>query len=386
MAPVSSKLRRINPSFLRRVDERTFTDNERLLLDIVRHQGPISRAEMARITELTMQSVVRLVEGLIERGLLKAGDKVVRGPGQPSRSIHLVADAAFSYGVSIMSDAVSVVLMDLSGRIHASALHAFDVSARQAVVDHVKKTFKKLAADAGVRRERIFGVGVATTGYFVGAAELNPPAPMEEWALVDLEEKLADSFGLPVWVENDGSAAAVGESLFGAGQRYKDFLYIYIAAGLGGGLVVDGRLVRGFRGNAGELTGILPLDERPNRPTLSLLLRLVQERGIAVETITEMVRKFDLGWPGIETWLERTRGPCSAILSAIAAIVDPEAIIIGGRAPHALAHALAERSRYFTSPLRGRERPFPALLAAEVKGDAAALGAASIPFKEHFFV
>jgi len=381
----SSRLRRINPAFLRRVDERTFTDNERMILDMVRHQGPISRAEMSRNTNLTMQSVVRLVDGLIDRGLLKAGDRVVRGPGQPSRSIHLVADAAFAYGVSIMSDAVSVVLMDLSGRIHASAIHAVDIPVRRTVVEHVKKIFKKLAGDAGVRRERIFGVGVATTGYFVGNAEVNPPAAMEEWALVDLEEQLAEAFDLPVWVENDGSAAAVGESLFGAGQRYRNFVYIYIAAGLGGGLVVDGRLVRGFRGNAGELTGILPLDKRADRPTLSLLLKLIRERGVKIETITELVRKFDPSWPGVETWLERTGGPCSAILSAIAAIVDPEAIIIGGRVPSALARALAERSTYFSSPLRGRERPFPALLAAEVKGDAAALGAASIPLKEHFF-
>jgi predicted NBD/HSP70 family sugar kinase len=380
----SGRERRIGAAFLRRSDFTTFTDNEKLMLNLV-CQGPLSRADMARHTDLTMQSVVRLVDGLIARGVLKSGEKVIKGPGQPSRMIHLVSDAAFSVGVSIMSDAVSTVLMDLSGRIRASSIDAMDVSKREDVVAHIKKALKKLSDKAKIDRNRIFGLGVATTGYFVGSAELNPPVAMEDWALIDLEENLAEAFDLPVWIENDGSAATVGEGLFGAGQRYKSFAYIYIATGLGGGLVINGKLMRGFRGNAGELTGVLPLDQRASRPTLSFLLSLLQERDVAVKSVAELIAKFDPSWPGVDVWLKRSAPACTAILSAIAAIIDPQAIIIGGRAPRALAQMVAERATYFQSALRGRERPFPVVLASEAKGDAAALGAASIPLKEHFF-
>ena len=89
---------------------------------------------------------------------------------------------------------------------------------------------------------------------------------MGDWALRDLEAELSQVLDMPVWIENDGNAAAVGESLFGVGRRHRSFAYLYIAAGLGGGLILDGVPVRGFRGNAGEFTGLLPVQARETRP------------------------------------------------------------------------------------------------------------------------
>ncbi|MGC1304973.1 MAG: MarR family transcriptional regulator, partial [Caulobacteraceae bacterium] len=134
MAPPLAKARRISPTFLRRTDSTTFTENEKRLLDLVRNQGPLSRADLARRTELAMQSVVRIVDGLVGRGFLQAGEKVVRGPGQPSTPMTLAPDAAFTFGVSVMTDADSGVLRDLTGRPRAAFLDRFDVSSRQAVV------------------------------------------------------------------------------------------------------------------------------------------------------------------------------------------------------------------------------------------------------------
>jgi predicted NBD/HSP70 family sugar kinase len=385
MDPDRSRDRRIAPAFLRKRNYVTFTGNEKRLLNMLRHHGPLSRAEMARRSDLTMQSVVRLVDGLIERGMARAGDKVITGRGQPSRLIALVPDAAFAYGVSLMTDAVSMVLMDLSGEIRAASLVALDVSDRDRVIAAMKSDLARLAVEAAIDPGRVFGLGMAVAGYFVTDGALNTPASMGQWALLDLEETLANALDLPVWVENDGNAAAVGETLFGAGQRYRNFAYLYIAAGLGGGVVLDGQLMRGMRGNAGEFTGLLAPSERPNRPTLSLLLDLVRQRGVAVDGIAALVRDFDPAWPGVETWLERTHASNCAILSAIGAILDPEAIIVGGRAPPALARLLVERASYYSVPFRDHERIFPPVLVAEAGGDAAARGAAAIPLKEHFF-
>ena len=378
--------RRIRAEFQRRSDAAAFTANEKRLLDLVRTQGPLSRADMARSTDLAMQSVVRLVDGLVARGFLKPGEKVQRaGPGQPSLPMSLVADAAFTFGVSVMTDAVNIVAMDLSGRVVAQRSDPMDISERAGVIEHMRRCLTDMAGQAALDPARIFGVGVATTGYFVGRAEMNTPASMPEWALVNLEEELSKGFGLPVWVENDGNAAAAGESLYGVGRRHRDFAYVYIAGGLGGGLVVDGSLSRGFRGNAGEFTGILPTSERANRPTLALLLELLRERGVNLGGISDLVERFDPNWPGVETWLERTRPALTVILSAIAAAIDPEVIVIGGRTPPALARMIAERATYYQDRLRDRERPLPDVMAAEAEGDATSLGAAALPLKQHFF-
>lgn len=375
---------RPTPPLLRSSVDSLFSSNERLLLDLIRTGGALSRADLARQTGLTVQSVVRLVDGLVARGFLTPGARIQHaGPGQPGLSIQPVPDAAFTLGVSIMTDAVSLVLTDWMGHVRADIVTATDVADRVATMQLLKSHLATLAQRAEIDRHRIIGIGVAITGYFVGPGRINAPAGLGSWALIDLQAELSDAFNLPVWLENDGTAAAVGESLYGVGRRHRSFAYLYVGAGLGGGVVLDGRPWRGRNGNGGEFTGLLAPVDRPTRPTLSLLREILAERGHSTPSISAMLRDFDPAWPGVETWLERTRPALTALCSAIAAVLDPEVIVIGGRLPPSLALLLAERASFHAEFLRDHERPFPPVIAAEVPGDAAALGAASLPLKQY---
>jgi predicted NBD/HSP70 family sugar kinase len=376
---------KISTIFIRNASGQVFSANEKRILNLVQTHDALSRADLARHTDLALQSVVRLVDNLVERGFLQAGEKVIKGPGQPSTPMSLVPGGAYTFGVSIMTDAISMLLMDLAGNVIAKRRQACDISDRNDVIAGARLSLDEMVAETGIDAVRLFGVGLSTTGYFVRQGEVNPPAAMADWALLNLEDELSADFGLPVWVENDGNAAAAGESLYGVGKRHKNFAYLYIATGLGGGLVIDGQLLRGFNGNAGEFTGILAPEIRASRPTLALLLEMVQQRGVDVASIHQLVEMFDPQWPGVEGWLERTRPALIAVLSAIAAVLDPEAIVIGGRVPRSLAQAMVDAASYYQSKLRGRERPFPTILVAEAEGDAAALGAAALPLKHHFF-
>ena len=378
-------VKQVSTIFMRNVGGEVFSANERRILNLVQTHDALSRADLARHTDLALQSVVRLVDGLVERGFLRAGEKVIKGPGQPSTPMSLVPGGAYTFGVSIMTDAISMVLMDLSGNVIASLNEACDISDRNDVTTRARICLDQMILEAGIDVARLFGVGLSTTGYFIRQGEVNPPASMADWALLNLEDELSADFGLPVWVENDGNAAAAGESLYGIGKRHKNFAYLYIATGLGGGIVTDGRLLRGFNGNAGEFTGLLAPDMRPNRPTLALLLEMLRQRQVDVASIHDLVQRFDPHWPGVEAWLERTRPALIAVVSAIAAVVDPEAIVIGGRVPRPLAQMMVQTADYYQAMLRGRERPFPTVLAAEAEGDAAALGAAALPLKHYFF-
>lgn len=386
-ASQSSTARRLRPGFLRRTEEAAFSDNERRILDLIRNEGPLSRADLARRTDLALQSVIRLVDGLVTREFLKPGERILRGgPGQPSAPMALVPDGAYTFGVSIMTEGVSLLLMDLGGNIRAHREDIMDIEDRPAIIEHVRSQLSIMAQAAQIRPDRIFGAGVAASGYFVGPGEVNAPDPLKNWSLLNLEDELSAALELPVWVENNGSAAAVGESLYGAGRRYRSFAYIYMAVGVGGGVIADGRLIRGARGNAGEFTGILPEEARANRPTMNLLLEILQARGVTVTSIDDMTKRFDPEWPGVETWLERTRPAFTAILSAIGAVTDPDVIVLGGRIPPALARLMSERAEFYQGRRRDREREFPLVIPAEVENDAAALGAAALPFKQHFFL
>ena len=376
----------IPPPLALRHTEQAYSANDRRLLMLIRDKGPISRADLARETGLALQSVVRLVAQLMERGLVQGGEKIASGPGQPSLPISLAPDAAFSLGVSIMDDALSAVLVDLSGRIRTVSGELFDTASRDRVASRLAEILSNMTKKAAIDPARLVGVGVALPGFFVdGGDRINAPLAMEEWALTDIARLLGSSLNLPVWIENDGGAAAAGESVYGVGRVHRTFAYLYIGTGLGGGVIMDGRPWRGFRGNSGEFTGLLPPSMRDKRPTLGLLLAMINRRGLDLRGVGDLLRRFDPAWPEIDTWLAETREATTAILSAAAAVLDPEAIVIGGRIPAQLARRLADDSGFFTVPVRGRDRRFPLVLPQETERDAAAIGAAALPFLHRYF-
>ncbi len=373
----------IPKAFLRRPDFSTFTANERRILSLLREKGPASRADLARLAELSAQSAIRIVDSLLGRNLVIAGDKVINGPGQPSVPISLSPQGAYAFGVSLRQDAIGLRLIDLAGATVGALTLEDGTGDRQTVIARLQAGMTGLVAAAGIDRGRVFGVGVAMSGFFLeGGQKLNTPLAMGDWALRDIESELAAAFDLPVWIENDGNAAAIGENLFGAGQSFSDFAYIYIDRGLGGGLVLGGRLSRGRNGNAGEFTGLIPPDMRADRPTLTSLMAMLSQAG---EPAQEALAGLTLETPGAAAWLARVQAPLDQIVSSIAAVCDPEAIVIGGRLPRVFAEALAERAAFFQVPIRDVERPFPKVLAAQVQGDPASLGAAALPFAHHFF-
>ena len=377
----------IAPSFLRNSASVTATINERRVLDLVRRSGDVSRAELTRATDLTAQSISRIVEGLEARGLVQMGERVINGRGQPSVQVRLAADALYTVGVSIMTDAVGVALTNFAGQVVEERRTTIEPMARDVVLDRIDADLADMLARNQVDRSRLFGVGVGVSGYFVGErGQVNPPEPLEDWALMDLEPIFAERIGAPVWIDNDGNAAAVGESLFGVGQWAPTFAYLFFTNGLGGGVVVNGEPLRGACGNAGEFAGILPLERLSERPTLELLRQMVVERGVEIENVQELVDRFDPQWPGVEAWIERARRPMSEIASAIFSVLDPHAIVLGGRMPKQLAELLISHIEFFNLPRRARPRPTPRVVASETSGDATALGAAAIPLKAHFFV
>jgi len=373
-------------AFSRRLDVAA-SRNERALLDLILRHGCLGRAMLARETELTIQSVSRLIEGLEARGLVRRGDRIsTRGNPSGGYGVELAPDGAFTLGVSLMTDALSIVLMNFRGEVLESRFEPREDMSAEAVLKAIQAAMEALIAAHVPDRSRMLGIGVAVTGYFLeGGRKLNPPEPLDDFALVDLQSMFAGRLGLPVIVENDASAAAVAESFLGVGRDHGTFAYIHFAGGVGGAIVVEGRLMRGARGNAGEVAGILPLDLFETRPTLTLLLRLCREAGVEVSSISELVARLDLDMPGVSLWREVVRAPLDAIVSALGAVADPEVIVLGGRLPTALAEALIADVRPFEIPRRGAPRPLPSLVPARVTGEPTALGAAVLPLKAHVF-
>lgn len=369
--------------FLRDDGRRTATANERVVMDLLSRIGPASRADLARLTGLAPHSITRLVEPLIARDLLTEAQPVAAGRGKPAAKLALNGSAAFAIGLSVMTDAVSLVLLDLAGHIHAVRSEPLADIAIAAACRQIDRMIADALAQAGRDRARLVGIGVGVTGYFIGdGARLNPPRLLDPWALVPLDTILAEALGAKVWIDNDGNVAAIGEGMLGHGRTVRDFAYLYFSAGFGGGVMSQGAPLRGHRGNAGEFASILPLDwPQPNLEGLRLVFR---DHGVNYPDLHAMLSAFDPDHPAVETWLERCLPSLNLVASAISATVDPAMIVLGGRLPPSLAARIAERIRFINPERRGFHRPAPIVAPSSITGDAAAIGAATLPLRAAF--
>ena len=362
------------------------SDNERALLDLIRRDRTVSRADLVRATGLAAQSVMRLVDELAARGLVRLGSAVRReGPGKPSPAVELVPTYGYCVGVSVMTDGVATALVDFAGNILMQKRETVPVLTRTELVRLIRRHIHVLLHTHDIQPSRLFGIGVGITGFFVGVGnQVNPPGPLDDLALCELDELLSAELGQPVWLDNDGTAAAIGESLLGVGLWAPSFAYLYFSHGLGGGLVVDGQCVRGAHGNAGEVAGMLPMLGL-ERPTLEQLRTMLAEDGIELPDVYALLENFNPHWPACDRWIAQSKAALSVIVSAAFALLDPDAIVLGGRLPRPLAERLITGLSIDNLPRRGRKRPEPRIVPAEAPGDATAIGAALLPFKDCLF-
>ncbi|PPT37189.1 transcriptional regulator [Xanthomonas arboricola] len=360
--------------------------NERDMLDRLRLAGVLTRADLSRGTGLTVQTAVRLIEGLQARGMVHMGSGVARaGRGKPGVAVSLNPAHGHTLGVSIATDALTLALVDFTGQVLAVSELPLDARSADAVLLQLQAGDAALLAGLEHAAGPRLGIGLAMSGFFTGEdGRINPPEPLRALGEFALAPWLAQACAQPVWMDNDGSVAAAGEAMLGVGRRHRDFAYLYLSYGFGGGLVIDGQVMRGARGNAGEFAGMLPA-QKLERATLELLRELLAADGVVFADVRSLLAAYDPRWPAIERWIARSAPGVSLIVSAITAVCDPAAIVFGGRLPADLARRLIAAVQIDNLPRRGQARPMPALLPAEAPADACAIGAATLPLKARYF-
>lgn len=350
---------------------------------IFRHPG-ITQQEIHRQMDFTQQYVSRLTGNLLEEKLVFRGERVRKGVGQPGIQLHINPDYSYALGLSIMTDALSMVLIDMTGMVRNHCQHPTDDMDPSRLAQLISENLPVLCSQADIDPGRVAGVGIGLTGYFVGdGARINTPDALAGLALEEIGTYLSALLQLPVAVDNDGNTAAVAEAMMGVGRWADTFTYLYIAAGFGGGVVVEGKLYRGAHGNAGEVANTLPLGTP--YPTLSSLRQLYAADGREFPSLEAMLDHVALEDSAVQRWLDDAQEPLSHIVSAAAAVLDPEAIVFGGRLPPALGQALIERAEIYNADRRQRPKPTPRLVTAETCGDATAIGAALIPLMAQFY-
>lgn len=374
------------PQFLRSSGADVASAGERDILDLVWRSNGLLRADLSRASGLSAPGTKGLIDGLVARGVLRLGAPQNKGRGQPTPTVHLVDDFAYAIGLSIRVDGFSVAIIGFAGTVlDERAVSAYPLRLDR-VVREGRQHIQDMMARCRIPPERVFGMGVAMTGPFVHqGAHMNPPLSMpDEWASTDLAQHFSEHFGLPIWLDNDANCAATAEALYGKGRKTADFVYLYFTDGFGAGVVQNGQLARGAHGNAGELGRLLAL-AKMERPSLESLRHRLVAAGHDLPDLHTMLQRYDARWPEIPRWIDDVSPGLSLVVAAIVAITDPALIVFGARLPADLGTRLIASVRQETQPRRGVSLPGPRVELSELPEHAAVIGAAILPFKEHFF-
>ena len=368
--------------------------NRRLVLSTVRIHEPVSRAEISRLTGLTAPTVGRLVHDLLADGLVSELGRRSQGMGQPPIVLGINRSAAYTVGLHLDHNVITGVLTDLGGALQAKAKRRIDRPTPHEGLALLVEVYRELLAAASVDAEAILGVGLVTVGPLdVRRGRLLRGLYLADWSNVPLRDEFAEAVHQTVFFDNNATAAAVGEHFFGAAQSERDFLYVYIGFGVGGGIFADGRVHRGSSMNAGEFghmivePGGLPCTcgSRGCLETVVSGFALRRDLGPQAGDAAFLRRLLDDGDTTLAGWLERGVKALSYAVVSSHNLLDVETVVIGGNLPSEIATTMIERVRHEVGALAMRGRPQrPAIKAGELGEDAAALGAATLPMYEAF--
>jgi predicted NBD/HSP70 family sugar kinase len=323
-----------------------------LVLRTLRDHGPRSRATLATELGMTRSTISTLVTELAERGLVREGKVQRASVGRPGTAVELDGSAVCGLGAEVNVNHVSVVALDLAGNVVTEKRLALDARAMAAepVIDHLVTLVCDAVAELEADGRRTVGLTVGVAGLVDSRRDLLTHGPNLDWrdvAVGDLIRRRLDG-SFPVRIDNEGNLAAAAEATPGVPDR-QDILVIFGEIGVGGGIVADGRLLRGRQGYAGEF-GHMIVQPQGRRcgcgrigcwetvSGLRALLELVAEphdpiRNPGMELddrLAEINRRADLGDARTLDALEQVGTWVGVGAAILANALNPAAIVLSG--------------------------------------------------------
>jgi predicted NBD/HSP70 family sugar kinase len=323
-------------------------DGRRRIIAALRQLGPVSRAELARRTALAPSTVSALAADLMRAGLVveqDGGQVPAAGAkgGRPATRLALHRSAGVVAGIDFGKRHLRIAVADLSHAFlaeHAEVMTR-DRPARDDIRDAVELLDQTLRA-AEVERDQVIGVGMGIPGPVdQSTGQLGDSTILPGWVGVEAAPAMSDALGLPVEVDNDANLGALSEWMWGAARGHSEVVYLKVATGIGGGLIVGGRPYGGAGGTAGEIGHIVidptgPICRCGNRGCLEMLagtdavleaLRPAHGDDIGLGDAITMARDGDLGCRRAIADVGRTIG---SALATVCNIVNPECVVVGG--------------------------------------------------------
>jgi glucokinase-like ROK family protein len=377
--------------------------NRSLILDFVRQNSPIARSAIARRLNMSLPTVMRIIDELMEEDLVRLQGTSESTGGRPRALLEFNGDAYAVVGVDLGGTRMFGTVADLAGRVQ----HEIRVPHDDDPEDSLEQLCELIQHLLDVPRppgQRIRGIGIGAPSVTVGPEGIVTWAPSLGWRDLPLKRILSERFDEPVFVENDVNLAALGEWGFGAGRGAQNLVCISIGTGIGAGIIIDGALYRGHNQAAGEIGYLVPgidflgrrYDQYGALESIASGIRVAERGCQLLEKDGGPVPPADLSAEDVfaaarrgESWaqqvVDETVEYLSLAIASICTLLDPEIIVLGG--------GVAGSSDLLIEPilrrLDGVVPCAPRLVASPLGRSAAVMGAIMLVLSattEHFVV
>jgi glucokinase-like ROK family protein len=337
------------------------THNMRAVLLNLLANEPAYRVQIAKQTSLSTTTITNLIDELIEAGLVaEDGVEEVDGPrrvGRPSAALRLIKDARYAIGVQTGVETYRIALVNLKAEVVAQHSYTFSrATPPDAIFQQIAHNIQEIIQENAIPLARILGVGVGAAGLVNYQTGVNNFSANLGWENVPIRHWLSEQTHLPVVVDNNVKAMALGEAFFGAGRNIPSLVFVYGRVGVGSGIVINNRLLRGADLGAGEIGHMIIIADggKPCRcgqsgcletlisePALirqaeelsqqhpgSLLARNLQNKdGRPIDHILAAARAGD---PHAKEMFERASRYLGIALANLVNLLNPTMIVLGG--------------------------------------------------------
>jgi predicted NBD/HSP70 family sugar kinase len=368
--------------------------NQTRVLRLLKEEGMISRAELARSLKLTRSTLTAVTDELIEMDLVReAGQSLITQPtGRPGTGLRLNPKGAFFLGVEINVEHIHLVLINLEGSIihrETTKLRSTKPAAVcRELVDLVQAVWSVQLGGS----DRLRGVGI-TVSALVDTHGVIRSAPTFRWRHVDLKSVITPQLDIPILVENDANGAALAELSFGRRKGQSDLCLLFLDVGVGAGVIFERRIFRGSDGLAGEI-GHLTLDPTSTAPAEAMgfleshlgrdaLLESYRRVGGKAKDVEALLRALRKEAPSARKAVQIWGEWLTLAIRNLADLFNPRRVILAG--------SLSELFRFVEEDVkrRLRERRFPTVENLEIElssfgKDSSALGGAALLFDRLF--
>jgi N-acetylglucosamine repressor len=332
------------------------------VIQYIQEKGPVEQAEIAQGLGLSLMTINKIVNKLHKNGIIEKSGKTSGRSGRRSDLFKLNNDLYSSVGIEFNEDRITFSLVHTDGSIISTKRYPLDIeSARiksaEDVLGIIDQYLSMFLRGVSTWKKKIASVGVAPEG-IIDTEHGRCVLGTHLWGIRDLRlrEKLQESLGLPVFIDDPARAVAYYEKKIGEGMDTENFIYLYLGRGVGSGIVVDGRVYRGFRGIAGEIGHVI-IDENGSRcrcgnygcletvASMESIIRQVKE-GIRDGVFTKIVDYCDGGTDNIDlsmlgkaadendkfshNILEHVGIHLGKAVALLINIFNPELVLIGG--------------------------------------------------------